>query len=114
MELARKVVRELGVTAEVNEVQVKDLEHAERLRFLGSPSVRIDGIDVEPAARCSSAYGFACRTYGRAHLPPRELLVAALENGRKGQVAPGGRRKWQAILTVPGAGALRNPTKPNT
>ncbi|HEY2389042.1 MAG TPA: hypothetical protein VGK30_18970 [Candidatus Binatia bacterium] len=76
--LAHEVLAALRVDGTVEEVEVKTLEDAARLRFLGSPSVQVDGVDIEPAARSSIAYGVACRTYGAAAIPPRELLVAAL------------------------------------
>ena len=78
VELVRDLIRALGVDATVEEVQVQNTEDAERLRFLGSPSVRVDGVDIEPAARSSTGYGFACRTYGSAGVPSREFLAAAL------------------------------------
>ncbi|MCZ6837144.1 MAG: hypothetical protein O7G85_15320 [Planctomycetota bacterium] len=28
-------------------------------KFIGSPTVRINGLDVEPTSRLSTAYGFA-------------------------------------------------------
>ena len=74
-----EVVADLGLDAVVEEVEVKTHEDAERLRFLGSPSVHVNGVDVEPAARDSSAYAFACRTYGAGEgVPPRALIAAAL------------------------------------
>jgi hypothetical protein len=52
------------------------------MRFLGSPSIRIDGRDVEPSARLSNQFGMMCRTYTnagrRAGVPPTEWIRAAL------------------------------------
>lgn len=78
VELARQVVANLGVDAEIKEIEVKDVEQAERLRFLGSPSVQIDGVDVEPEARSRTDYAFSCRIYGAEGIPQRALLEAAL------------------------------------
>ena len=78
--LAREVVRDLGLAAEIREVEVKEPEDAAKLRFLGSPSIRIDGADVEPSARSRTNFGFACRTYDGEGLPRREMLVAALKD----------------------------------
>lgn len=52
-------------------------ENAERLRFLGSPTVRVNSVDVEPAARRRSDFGFACRTYNGQGIPDRELFKQA-------------------------------------
>jgi phosphoglycerate dehydrogenase-like enzyme len=80
--LAREVAQALGLSVAVEEVEVADAEDATRLRFLGSPSVHVNGVDIEPSARSSTAYAFACRTYNGEGVPPRELLVAALANSR--------------------------------
>ena len=36
---------------------------AQQARFLGSPTVRVDGVDVEPGARERSDFGLKCRLY---------------------------------------------------
>jgi hypothetical protein len=62
-------------------------EEAEHQRFLGSPTVRVDGRDVEPGASERSDYGLKCRIYrseelGQSALPPERWIRAALEVGR--------------------------------
>ncbi len=62
---------------------VETLEAAEAARFLGSPSVRVDGRDVDPAAAPREDFGLKCRVYrsaeeGRAPLPPESWIRAAL------------------------------------
>ncbi len=76
--LVHEVVAELGVGADVHEVEVRDQEDATRLRFLGSPSVRVEGVDIEPDARDDPRIGLACRIYQGSGVPPKPLLVAAL------------------------------------
>lgn len=44
-------------------VEVTDDEHAHLTRFLGSPSLRVNGVDVEPGADSRSGYGLQCRIY---------------------------------------------------
>lgn len=78
--LVLDVVRDLGLDVEVKEIEVKGPEDAGRLHFLGSPTLQIDGVDVEPDARNRTDFGFACRTYDGEGLPRREMLVAALED----------------------------------
>ncbi len=67
---------------ELREVEVTDDESARRLRFLGSPSVRVDGKDVEPDAEKRSDFGVQCRVYsvgGRLrNTPAREWIESAL------------------------------------
>ncbi len=79
LSLAHEVLGELGLDTEVREVEVRTPEDAERLRFLGSPSVRVDWKDIEPGAASRTEYALSCRLYGDSGFPPKELLVAALE-----------------------------------
>lgn len=78
----REVLREEGVEAEVVEVNVPDDGGAKEVGFLGSPTVRVNGVDVEPCARSSREYGIMCRTYmvgqKREGAPSKDLLRAAL------------------------------------
>ena len=78
VDLARDVIADVGVDAELREVEVRDHEEATRLRFLGSPSVRVDGVDIEPGARSRKDFAFGCRMYPGSGVPPRSLFVAAL------------------------------------
>ncbi|GAC1419415.1 MAG: hypothetical protein NVSMB6_21360 [Burkholderiaceae bacterium] len=66
-EQARQNVEEAlrleGLAPEVYEIEVDTPELAESHRFLGSPSVRVSGHDVEEAAQSRRDYGLMCRTY---------------------------------------------------
>ncbi len=55
--MAQEVVKELDLDADIEEVQVRSAAAAERLRFIGSPSVRVDSVDIEPSARSRTDYG---------------------------------------------------------
>jgi len=63
---------------------VETVEDAERERFLGSPTVRIDGSDVEPGAGERDDFGLKCRLYRSGGMtsgvPPREWVVAAIRS----------------------------------
>jgi len=82
VEQVQLALRTAGVTAPVQEVEVQDSAMAQELSFLGSPSIRIDGLDVEPEARGLRIFGFGCRTYStgghRSGLPSVELIRQAL------------------------------------
>lgn len=62
--------------------EVPDDEQAQRERFLGSPTIRVDGRDIEPGAAARTDYGLKCRIYqtpaGLSGLPPDEWLVDVL------------------------------------
>ena len=77
----REALQQEGMAADIRHVEVLDRNMAEAIGFLGSPTIRIDGIDVEPAARASTGFGLCCRTYtaGRtAGTPPVDLIRRAL------------------------------------
>lgn len=77
------VLSEEGLNVEIERIRVRNQSHAQKLRFLGSPTIRIDGIDVEPKARSRTDYGFMCRTYRTAKdlagTPSRAQIVAAIK-----------------------------------
>ncbi len=59
----RKALGHEGLSSEIREIEVNTHELALSQRFLGSPSVRVNGVDVEDAASTRSDYGLMCRTY---------------------------------------------------
>ena len=64
--------------------RVETHEESERERFLGSPTVRVDGRDVDPGAGERSDYGLKCRLYrseehSLSPVPPGEWIRSALE-----------------------------------
>ena len=77
--LVREVVAALGVNAEIEEIEVNRQIDADRLCFLGSPTVQVNGVDIEPSARERTNYALNCRMYNGSGIPPRELLVNACE-----------------------------------
>src|SRR6267154_5265266 len=88
VERVQELLREEGVSAEVVEVNVSDASIAQEVGFLGSPSVRVNGLDVEPEARTIREYGMMCRTYSvggqREGLPSREMLRQAIREANAG------------------------------
>jgi hypothetical protein len=82
VDIVREILRKESVSAELMELEIKDSASAERLRFLGSPSIRIDGEDIEVSARPSRAFGLSCRTYvangKRSGAPPPDWVRAAV------------------------------------
>lgn len=76
----RELAAEHGV--ELEQQAIETTEHAEQTRFLGSPSVRVSGADVEPGAEQRTDYGLKCRLYrspeGQSGLPPHEWIEHAI------------------------------------
>src|SRR5262245_18398722 len=62
-ELVEQAAAELGLQPQIELVEVADADAAARLRFLGFPSVRVDGRDVEPGADERSDFVLSCRVY---------------------------------------------------
>jgi MerT mercuric transport protein len=88
VERVQQMLAEEGVSAEVAEVNVSDESIAQKVGFLGSPSIRVKGLDVEPEARAARDYGMMCRTYAvngrREGLPSREMLRQAIREANSG------------------------------
>ncbi len=76
-ELVREVAANLAPAAAIERTVVEDYTEAERRGFPGSPTIRIDGEDLEGEAAGRAA--FACRRYGDGEgVPPRWLVEARL------------------------------------
>jgi hypothetical protein len=61
--LVQRLSRELGLEPEVRLVNVPDEEAAQRLRFLGSPTIRVGGRDVDPHTEERDDYALSCRVF---------------------------------------------------
>ncbi|HXC45289.1 MAG TPA: hypothetical protein VNU24_01680 [Solirubrobacteraceae bacterium] len=60
----REAMRELGLDeADISVREVSSESDAERERFVGSPTIRIDGVDIQQAE--NEPYGLSCRVYYR-------------------------------------------------
>lgn len=85
-DLVEHVLSEYGMTAEIRDVEVTDAADAQSKRFLGSPSVRVDGIDVDPSATGVERFGLMCRVYRSdkiaSGVPPRQMIENALRTAQ--------------------------------
>ncbi|MGD9896911.1 MAG: hypothetical protein AB7T14_07565 [Candidatus Methylacidiphilaceae bacterium] len=82
-----EVLAEEGGVHEIRLILVETLDDAKKHGFFGSPTVRIDGRDIDPAAWGRIDYGFSCRFYqsadGSVHpLPSKELLRRSVQSRR--------------------------------
>ena len=75
------VIREEGISANVTEIKIPDQAAAKEFDFLGSPTIRVNGVDIEPASRHASGGSFACRCYPGG-LPATEMIRAALREAQ--------------------------------
>ncbi len=81
IERLRKVLDEEGINAKIDVVRVETFEDAKRYLYPGSPTILIDGHDIDPVPN----YGYAptCRAYrledGRiSPLPPVSMIRKAV------------------------------------
>ncbi len=113
--LVREVAGRLAPKATVARVEVGTRERAVELGFLGSPSVRVNGRDIE--GRTGDG-GLSCRTYDGSGVPaewmietsiaralePRGILFLCVANSARSQMAeaiarslvPAGAKVWSA------------------
>ena len=73
----RRVLKEEGIRDEVEVIEVKTSEDAEKLKFIGSPTILLDGRDIDPAT--NPYYALTCRAYrledGRSSPLPSEVMI---------------------------------------
>jgi hypothetical protein len=85
-----RLLESAGADGEIELTRVDSVEAAQRERFLGSPTLRIDGRDVEPEAGDRTDFGLKCRLYrtaeGLSGTPPDEWILTALAG--RGSSAP--------------------------
>ena len=65
--LVERVLAALRIDAELRTHLIDDQAAAERVRFPGSPTIRVDGRDVEPGAKPPADHTLACRLYRHEH-----------------------------------------------
>lgn len=86
LEMLREEMRAAGIGEErLRVTEVGNEEEAIRHRFPGSPTIRVNGRDVQPLA-AGSPIGLTCRVYRRrdgrvSPLPDREDVREALRGG---------------------------------
>lgn len=61
--LVERVAEDLGSGPEIRPVEVETPEDAQLMRFLGSPTIRVDGRDVEPGSETRTDFSRSCRVY---------------------------------------------------
>jgi hypothetical protein len=65
--LVERVRAQLDIDAELRTTLIGDQEAAQQARFPGSPTVRVNGHDVEPGSEPPGEYSLACRLYQLEH-----------------------------------------------
>lgn len=125
MALVREVVGRLAPGASVDRIEIDTPEKAAALGFLGSPSVRVNGEDIE--RRSTSQGSLCCRTYAGEGVPPEWMLEAAIlralkpegilflcvANSARSQMAEGiARSLAPAFVRIESAGSRPTSVRP--
>src|SRR5437879_1578791 len=72
-----------ALNCSIVQTEVRDHEAARSVAFLGSPSVRINGIDIEAPARKRTDFGIMCRMDDGKGVPPESLMQSAIAEARR-------------------------------
>jgi arsenate reductase (thioredoxin) len=96
------IVKRLVPNADVKQLRVCSNEDAERLRFVGSPTIRVNGRDIQSVS--VRDFGLTCRVYPNGTgvppewmvesailrtLQPRHILFLCVANSARSQIAEG-------------------------
>jgi hypothetical protein len=84
LEILREVLAEAHIQAPIEVTEIKTEQEAQQYQFYGSPTIRVDGQDIAPRPEGIPEPSLTCRAFQRADgrispLPPRELIIAALQ-----------------------------------
>ena len=83
LERIAKVLVSEALSADIDKVLVNSVADAKALNFPGSPTIRVNGTDVEPEHK--NAPGLACRLYANSGgVPSEEMLRLALSRAKEG------------------------------
>jgi hypothetical protein len=93
LERLREVLAEEGIDADIEVVEVESEEQAQELCFVGSPTILINGQDIDPPPP-DSHYALTCRAYrledGRiSPLPSRGMIRRTVGAAAKAEPVDG-------------------------
>jgi hypothetical protein len=78
--LLQEVLNDAGRPHPIELIEIKDEADVQRWKFIGSPSIRVNGVDLFDQG--TSNYGLECRVYqtpdGLKGWPTKSMLVEAL------------------------------------
>ncbi len=57
IEMLNQVADDINIPIELKTVQITTQTQAVEYRFLGSPTIQVNGLDIEPAARNAQLFG---------------------------------------------------------
>ena len=104
--VVERVAAEMGIPVAVEVIDVASEAQARKRRFLGSPSVRVDGLDVEPGTNGSTDFTLGDRVYrsgdrGLQGWPDERWIRAALVVAQAASSANGDSGAARSSATSP-------------
>jgi hypothetical protein len=83
LERLREVMTEEDIPAELEVIKVETEDQARQLGFVGSPTIRVDGQDIDPPS--DPRYALTCRVYRLeddriSPLPSKDMIRRALRS----------------------------------
>jgi hypothetical protein len=83
LSLLEQILLENVIEASIEKIKITSPELAIQHRFLGSPSIRINGVDIEGREEASE-YGLKCRIYQDtgSGIPSEAVLRKALQEAQ--------------------------------
>ncbi len=81
--LLKEILRDAAIDATIERIEIKDDEDAVKRKFVGSPTIRINGVDIQRIEN-DHVFGRTCRTYvvdgAFTRLPSRAMIENALRD----------------------------------
>ena len=81
--LLQEILRDAAIDATIERIEIKDDEDAVKRKFVGSPTIRINGVDVQQIEN-DHVFGRTCRTYvvdgAFTRLPSRAMIENTLRD----------------------------------
>ncbi len=77
-----EVIKEKKLDVGVEMIKIESDQQAVASRFLGSPSIRINGLDIEPGAEKIKDFSMRCRLYLEDKVsdwPSKKMIRRAIE-----------------------------------
>ena len=87
-ERLQAILKEKGLKAQVTRIEIRTDEDAKQWNFCGSPTIEINGEDIDPKGAQAQRIGLNCRIYhtpdGRVTpVPSEEMIRTAIDRAVK-------------------------------
>lgn len=88
VELVAQLAAARGIRVDIREREIRTEAEAHQAQFRGSPTLLIDGRDIESDTAFRGPYALSCRLYDGKGLPDRRLVETTIENSARLKTLP--------------------------